>query len=157
MARRKRGQLIEDDEPALDISSLIDVCFLLLIYFLVTSTIQPREQDLPMTLPSSQKSEAPLEIEPMLIAVKKTGSGFSIVVNKTEVLDTAVQGQQRKLPRLFENLSTYSALAKANDSKPLVQLFIDPLVDQQTAMDVLNCLKGANINSVTFSQVAPSN
>jgi len=30
------------DEPTLDISSLIDVCFLLLIYFLVTTTIQPR-------------------------------------------------------------------------------------------------------------------
>ena len=27
------------DEPTLDISSLIDVCFLLLIYFLVTTTI----------------------------------------------------------------------------------------------------------------------
>ncbi len=155
MARRKRGQLVEDDEPALDISSLIDVCFLLLIYFLVTSTIQPREQDLPMTLPSSAESDAPLEIEPMLIQVKKTGSGFSIVVNKTEELDVAVQGKERTLPRLFENLTAYSNVAKASDSKPLVQLFIDPLVEQQTAMDVLNCLKGANINSVTFSQVAP--
>jgi hypothetical protein len=37
-------------QPALDISSLIDVCFLLLIYFLVTSTITPRETDLGMAL-----------------------------------------------------------------------------------------------------------
>ena len=154
MSRRKRGLLLDDDEPALDISSLIDVCFLLLIYFLVTSTIQPREQDLPMTLPSNAKSDAPLEIEPMLIAVKKTGSGFSIVVNKNEVLDTTVKGDERKLPLLFESLTTYSNLANANDTKPLVQLFIDPLVEQQTAMDVLNCLKGAGINSVTFSVVA---
>ena len=154
MARRKRGLAMEDDEPALDISSLIDVCFLLLIYFLVTSTIQPREQDLPMTLPSSQMSDAPLDIEPMLIAVKKTGSGFQIVVNKTDMLDNAVSGERRELPRLSESLTTYSNLARSNDTQPLVQLFIDPLVEQQTAMDVLNCLKGANINSVTFSQVA---
>ena len=154
MARRKRGLPMEDDEPALDISSLIDVCFLLLIYFLVTSTITPREQDLPMTLPSSQMSDAPLEIEPMLIAVKKTGSGFQIVVNKTDMLDNAVSGERRELPRLSETLTTYSNLARSNDTQPLVQLFIDPLVEQQTAMDVLNCLKGANINSVTFSQVA---
>lgn len=154
MSRRKKGLQAEDDEPGLDISSLIDVCFLLLIYFLVTSTIQPREQDLPMTLPSSQQSDAPLEIEPMLIAVKKTGSGFSIVVNKTEVLDTSVEGTERRLPRLFESLDAYSNLANANDTKPLVQLFIDPLVEQQTAMDVLNCLKGAGINSVTFSVIA---
>ena len=154
MARRKRGLPMEDDEPALDISSLIDVCFLLLIYFLVTSTITPREQDLPMTLPSSQMSDAPLDIEPMLIAVKKTGSGFQIVVNKTDMLDNAVSGERRELPRLSETLTTYSNLARSNDTQPLVQLFIDPLVEQQTAMDVLNCLKGANINSVTFSQVA---
>ena len=145
---------MEDDEPALDISSLIDVCFLLLIYFLVTSTITPREQDLPMTLPSSQMSDAPLDIEPMLIAVKKTGSGFQIVVNKTDMLDNAVSGERRELPRLSETLTTYSNLARSNDTQPLVQLFIDPLVEQQIAMDVLNCLKGANINSVTFSQVA---
>ena len=154
MARRKKGLLADDDEPVMDMSSLIDMTFLLLIYFLVTSTIQPREQDLPMTLPSSQKSDAPLEIEPMLIDVKKTGSGFSVVVNKSETLDTSVKGERRELPLLLENLVAYSNLAKSNDTKPLVQLFIDPLVDQQTAMDVLNCLRGAKINSVTFSQVA---
>lgn len=153
MSKRKKS-VPEDEDVVLDISSLIDVCFLLLIYFLVTATIQPREQDLPMTLPSSAQSDAPLEIEPMLIAVTKTGSGFSIVVNKSEVLDSAVEGERRELPRLSESLTTYSNLANANDTEPLVQLFIDPLVDQQTAMDVLNCLKGAGINSVTFSQVA---
>jgi hypothetical protein len=33
MARHKKIQAPEEDEPGLDISSLIDVCFLLLIYF----------------------------------------------------------------------------------------------------------------------------
>ncbi|MBT8038388.1 MAG: biopolymer transporter ExbD [Verrucomicrobiae bacterium] len=33
------------DDPELDISSLIDVCFFLLIFFLVTSTIQQRYID----------------------------------------------------------------------------------------------------------------
>lgn len=144
---------VEDYEGVLDISSLIDVCFLLLIYFLVSSTIQPREQDLPMTLPSSAQSDSPLDIEPMLIEVQKSGSGFAIIVNKNENLDTAVVGERRKLPLLFESLTAYSNLANANDATPLVQLYIEPLVDQQTAMDVLNCLKGANINSVTFAIV----
>jgi biopolymer transport protein ExbD len=153
MSKRKKGFVMEDEDIVLDISSLIDVCFLLLIYFLVSATIQPREQDLPMTLPSGAQSDAPLEIEPMLIAVTKAGSGFSIVVNKSEVLDSQVEGERRELPRLSESLTTYSNLANANDTEPLVQLFIDPLVEQQTAMDVLNCLKGAGINSVTFSQV----
>ena len=52
MARHRKYEAEEESDPALDISSLIDVCFLLLIYFLVTSTITPRETDLGMALPS---------------------------------------------------------------------------------------------------------
>jgi biopolymer transport protein ExbD len=42
MARHRKYEAAEEADPALDISSLIDVCFLLLIYFLVTSTITHR-------------------------------------------------------------------------------------------------------------------
>jgi len=138
MSRRKRGVAMEDDEPELNMSSLIDVTFLLLIYFLVTSTIQPKEKDLPMTLPSNAESTAPVEIEPMLIAVKSSGDGFAIVVNKTEQLDTSVQGKERVLPQLLDNLTTYSSGAKSSGQQPIVNLFIDPELPQQTAMDVLN-------------------
>lgn len=47
MARHKKLEMVEDEDPKLDISSLIDVCFLLLIYFLVaTSLIQERKLDM---------------------------------------------------------------------------------------------------------------
>ncbi len=46
MARHKKYDPVEDIGAELDISSLIDVTFLLLIYFLVTSAIQVRETDL---------------------------------------------------------------------------------------------------------------
>ena len=36
MARHRRAEAPEEDKPELSISPLIDVCFLLLIYFLVT-------------------------------------------------------------------------------------------------------------------------
>jgi len=143
---------MEDDEPELNMSSLIDVTFLLLIYFIVTSTIQPQEKDLPMTLPSSASTDTPIDVEPMLIAVKNTGSGFSIVVNKVEPLDTGVEGRERRLPQLLDNLISYSALAKSGGNEPVVNLFIDPELPQQVAMDVLNCLRGADINTVTFTE-----
>ncbi len=154
MSSRKKGFVMEDEDVVLDISSLIDVCFLLLIYFLVTSTIQPREQDLPLTLPSNGgTSDKQLPIAPMLISVTKAGSGFAITVNKTEPLDNEVVGERRALPKLTESLIAYNNMAKSSESEPLVQLFIEPDVDQQTAMDVLNCLKLADINSVTFAIV----
>lgn len=42
-SRRKKDRA-ELDEPQLDISSLIDVCFLMLIFFLVTTTIGRRSR-----------------------------------------------------------------------------------------------------------------
>ena len=58
MARRVHSQTRgSDEDPELDISSLIDVSFLLLIYFIVTSTLQKRETDLGITLPSTVPTE----------------------------------------------------------------------------------------------------
>ena len=40
-----------EGEAVVDVSSLIDVCFLLLVFFMVTVTIAPRESDLELKLP----------------------------------------------------------------------------------------------------------
>ena len=73
MSRRKKMEGPEDDEPGLDISSLIDVCFLLLIYFLVTTTIVKKEQDIDMTLPSVAPSDTPPDIRPFFIKLEANG------------------------------------------------------------------------------------
>jgi biopolymer transport protein ExbD len=73
MARHKKFQVSMDATPELDISSLIDVCFLLLIYFLVTSTIAPRETDLAMSLPAANPGSEQPKIEPMFIRVDAAG------------------------------------------------------------------------------------
>ena len=148
MARRKTGYTVEEDEPALDISSLIDVCFLLLIYFIVTSQIVPQEKDLPMTMPSQQPSDAKPDIEPLLIAVRPSGE---IIVNKNEPMDTGAQGKERVLEQLKTRLDEYSAMAETSDKSPVVQIFVDGECPQQVVVAVLNCLRGANINTVTFT------
>lgn len=148
MARRKTGLVAEEDEPKLDISSLIDVCFLLLIYFIVTSTINPVEKDLPMTIPSQQPSDEKPDIEPMLISVLASGQ---VTVNKTEPMDTAASGKERALPQLSSRLNEYSSMAQSGGSKPIIQIFASPECPQQQVIDVLNCIRGANINTVTFT------
>ena len=147
MARRKRGAMPEEDEPEMDISSLIDVCFLLLIYFLVTSTIQPKEQDLPMNIPSESPPDTKVEIEPMLIRVDAVGK---INVNKTEDLDEAVSGKERVYEQLQERLNSYAETCKSTGKEPLVQIWVAGDVPQKHVVDVLNALKGASINSMTF-------
>lgn len=151
MSRRKKGLVPEEDEPELDISSLIDVCFLLLIYFMVTATIQPRESDLGMTLPSQAPSDVPPEITPMLIEIQDDGS---IVVNKEEKLDLAATGVRRNLPLLEARLEIYKNGAMAANTDPLVQVAVMGEAPQQSVIDVLNSLVGLEIQKVTFTDFA---
>ncbi|SHI73841.1 biopolymer transport protein ExbD [Rubritalea squalenifaciens DSM 18772] len=148
MSRRKQGPAFEEDEPELDISSLIDVCFLLLIYFLVTTTIQPREADLPMTLPSANPSDTPPDIQPMLIQVDDSGG---IIVNKEERLDQGAVGKQRELPKLSNRLQLYKELASGAGTEPLVQISVSGEAPQSSVIDVINCLVGLQIDKVTFT------
>lgn len=151
MSRRKQGFIADEDEGELDISSLIDVCFLLLIYFMVTATIQPREADLGLSLPSKgQPSSAP-DIPPMLIEVQDDGS---IVVNKEEYLDSGFVGKKRHLPQLEGRLEIYRDGAKAAGQDPVVQVAVKSEAPQQSVVDVINSLRGLNIEKVSFTDLS---
>ena len=151
MARHRKYEAAEEADPALDISSLIDVCFLLLIYFLVTSTITPRESDLGMALPAANPSTEQPVIEPMFIKIEASGAIYTGVGPGQQPMDSDVS--VRELPLLRGQLEMYSSAAKAANSKPLVQIYADGSATQQRVIDVLNALAGAQINSVTFTDL----
>lgn len=150
MARHKKYEASEESDPALDISSLIDVCFLLLIYFIVTSTITPRESDLGMALPASAPpSDNQPKIEPFYIKVDPSGAIYTGVGPAQQPMDS--DPSVRELPLLVSQLEIYSNAATAASSTPLVQIFADEGSTQQRVIDVLNALAAVGINSVTFT------
>lgn len=146
MARKKRFRPEPDANPGLNMSAMIDISFLLLIYFIATSSLQPREADLGMTLPTiDSTSSAPPEIDQMNI--KLTGQG-AVMVND-EVLDTDVN--TRALPNLKDRLSQYKAAADLSDSTPVVILAADDSAKGQRFVDVLNTLAAVGIENVTLA------
>lgn len=151
MARHKRHEKTEEDRPKLDISSLIDATFLLLIYFLVTTTIQPRESDVQMQLPAAAPTEEPPVIEPKLIRIDASGSIYVGTGAGQIPMDTDTDN--RDVPMLFEDLQAYAENARSADSEPLVQLYVDGGAEQQRVIDVLNALAGVNISKVTFTDL----
>ena len=153
MAVRKRryGAPIEED-PGLDMSSLIDVSFLLLIYFLVTSTLNPKEADLGMTLPTTDISN-PSDVEVDQLTIKVEDSGL-ITVNDTPLdSDPSV----REVPLLFDNLKQYVTTAKMLGSKPVVVIDAGDQSKSQRFIDVLNTLAHAEIDikNVTLTGFKP--
>lgn len=138
----------EEKDPELDMSSLIDVSFLLLIYFLVTSTLEPKEADLGMTMPTNNSSgSAEVEIDQMTVEVNSEGH---IVLND-EILDT--DASVREVPMLLDRLKTYAESAKLTDSKPMVIIAADDAAKGQRFIDVLNALahEKVKIDNVTIT------
>lgn len=133
-------------EPDLDISSLIDCSFLLLIYFLVTSSIDPSETDLGMTLPTqSSNNPTQVKVDQMTIQVSPEGN---ILLND-EVLET--DPDKRTLPMLRERLDQVVAAGKVAGSEPLVVVAADDASKGQRFVDVLNAVAGAGIKNVTIT------
>jgi len=151
MARHKTILTEPDSEPQLDISSLIDVCFLLLIYFLVTSTIGPRERDLPLKLPPEKWAGTSSPIQPMFIRVDAAGAIFTGTGLGERPMDN--DPRSRDLPLLASQLKLYTEAAMGTGETPLVQIWVDPGVTQQRVIDVLNALAGAGIDRVTFTDL----
>lgn len=126
---------------------MIDLSFLLLIYFLVTSTLEPKETDLAMTMPTSSGESSKVEIDMMTVEVNPAGA----VVLNDEVLDTDVG--TREMPLLLDRLRTYVESAKLTDSEPMVIIAADDAAKGQRFIDVLNTLadKSVNIQKVTIT------
>jgi len=152
MARHKKQQEMELDEPGLDISSLIDVCFLLLIYFLVTTQIVKKEQELSTALPAVAPSDTPPELAPMLIILEANGNvSIKDESGSVELLES--DGDARNLPALSKRLSIHKGAADISGSKALVQIKVDGDSLQQRVTDVLNALAGAEITEITFTDL----
>lgn len=151
MARHRKYAPLEDYNAELDISSLIDVTFLLLIYFLVTSAVQVRETDLGMKLPAAMPGDQQPTIEPMFIKIDAAGTIYVGVGSSQQVLDS--DSSVRELPMLSAQLDMYASAALSANSTPLVQLWADSGATQQRVIDVINALAARNIQSVTFTDL----
>jgi biopolymer transport protein ExbD len=146
MNRRSRSPFAGKEEPEMNISPLIDVAFLLLIYFLVTTTLMKQEADLSMVLPGvSQVQSDPVPVDQMMIEIDATGV---ILVNR-EPVDSDLTDHHA--PNLTDRLTRYSAAAKIAQSEALVVIKCDDQVPEQRFIDVLNACAKADIKNVSIS------
>ncbi len=58
------------------------------------------------------------------------------------------------MPLLSEDLRSYAQATRSTGKDPLVQIWVDGQAKQQRVIDILNALAGAEIQTVTFSDLA---
>ena len=147
MKRRFLNRSQDDSPGVMDISSLVDICFLLLIYFIVTSVIMPREADLPTGM-GGTPTDDPIHVDPIAIAIDATGQVF--VDDGSQRVPMDLDSSVRALPLLEDRLRIYQQGAQASGQSCMVIIDAHDNVTTQRVVDVLNTLAGLKIRKVTF-------
>jgi biopolymer transport protein ExbD len=135
----------EHAQIELQIAPMIDVCFLLLFFYILTSKPVKPEADMSMTLPGTVFQEESIEIpDEQRITIQEDGQ---IVLNDLPMDEP----RSRDLPVLLKTLLRFKQTADANKSEALITLNAADGSHHQRIVDVLNACARAGIQGVTFA------
>jgi biopolymer transport protein ExbD len=135
----------EHSQIELQIAPMIDVCFLLLFFYILTSKPVKPEADMSMTLPGTVSQEETIDIpDEQRISIQDDGQ---VILNDLPMDEP----QNRELPALLKTLVRFKETANANKSEALVTVDAADGSQHQRIVDVLNVCARAGIQSVTFA------
>jgi len=124
---------------------MIDMVFLLLVFFMVTAKPVKPESDIGLSLPGTVAQDEAVDIpDEQRLAIEAAGQ---IVLNDLAIGEPA----DRDLPRLIATLIRFREATEANQAKPLVTIDAADTVPHQRIVDVLNACAKAGITGVTFA------
>ena len=138
----------EHPQIELQIAPMIDVCFLLLFFYIMTSKPIKPEADMSMSLPGTVSQEASVDMpDEQRILVQANGQ---VVINELPVDNP----QSTELPMLYSTLKRFKQSADANKSEAMITVDAEDGCRHQRIVDVLNICAQAGITGVTFADDA---
>ena len=129
------------EEPDVNLTPLIDVVFLLLIFFMVSTTFD-RETEISIELPES--SGKPLENKRQLVEISIDEKG-RYFVNKEEVINTQI-----------DTLKLAIKKAAGDEAKPRLLLSADKATPHQAVITAMDAARQLGFVSLTFATSAPA-
>jgi biopolymer transport protein ExbD len=123
-------------EPAaMQLAPMIDIVFLLLIFFIVTWQFSRSETEMKISVPSSQEGADPKRVL------------GEIIVNVRVTGEVVVEGQVMSQAQLKQKLS---AIARQHQNQP-VRLRGDSKAEYQTIVEVIDTCQKAGIWNISFA------
>lgn len=129
------------EEPDVNLTPLIDVVFLLLIFFMVSTTFD-RETELNIELPEA--SGKPVENQRPLVEITIDEKG-RYFVNKEEVINTQLETLKQAIKK-----------AAGDAEKPRLLLSADKAAQHQAVIMAMDAARQLGFVNLTFATSAPA-
>lgn len=140
-----RSRRSTSPRPSIPIAPMIDIVFLMLIYFMVTSSLERAEADIAFQLPGVVEQTEPLEMpDEQIIEISPEGQ---VVVNMFAYDSPA----SRRLTELTAMLTRFREASEANRVEAIVTVAPSPDTPHQFIVRVMDALSRAGIDNVNFA------
>lgn len=134
-----------ETEDGFSLDSMLDIVFLLLIYFMVTAAFIKEEADISMSLPSRLQQDEPLDMpEEQIIDILVDGT----VLLNGQPFDSPVNPD---LPQLTLTLTRFKQAAADAKVPAFIMVQAVDNARHQRVIDVLNACAVAGITLVSFN------
>ncbi len=133
------------DKPSIPIAPMIDCVFLLLIYFMVSATLERQEADISFQLPGTAQQEEAIDMpDEQIIEITAEGQ---VIVNEFAYDSPDAQ----RLIELSAMLTRFRQASEANRVDPLVTLAPADGTRHQIIVKVMDAISMAGIQGVNFA------
>lgn len=127
------------------IAPMIDVVFVIMLFFMVMAGAMKVERELNTQLPGNAETQESTEmVDEMVVSIAENGE----VSLNDEPMDTATS---REMPALKATLIRLKAASDQAKSPTLVTIVSEPGAKYSRTVDVLDALSLAGISNVTFT------
>ncbi len=135
------GGTTEDGDVGFQIAPMVDVVFVLLLFFMASAGSQVIEKELNINLPSGRSDSSGPPTTPIIIDIFPDGK----IQMNNKVYDTPTS---KDLPELKAWLK--ETIEKFGGKDPVI-LRPDPQTKHERVMDVLNAASAAGVTKLSFS------
>lgn len=137
------GGVSEDGDPGFQIAPMVDVVFVLLLFFMASAGSQVIEKELNISLPSGRSASAAGGVPSTPIIIDILPDGKVQMNNRVYAM-----AEDRQLLELRTWLK--ETIAKFGDKDPVI-LRPDPMSKHERVMDVLNAASASGVTKLSFS------
>jgi biopolymer transport protein ExbD len=141
--KKKKRREVDSIHIGFQIAPMIDVVFVIMLFFMVMAGQQVVENELNLKLPGQMDPEVPVTVEETQVRVLESGE---VLLNE----DPVGEAGDSRLRTLAETMVRLAESSKVAGSKVVVTIMADEFAPYQRIIDVLNALAVARIENVTF-------